>query len=70
MKTLQEKARDEGGDHPGIGTKLYTRPQPASVPDAKDEIDHEGIWTNAHVAEQRYIQGWNDCRAAMLKGEK
>lgn len=47
------------------------------VPDAKDEIDHEGIWTNSDVAEQRYIQGWNDCRAAMqancdamLKGEK
>lgn len=47
------------------------------VPDAKDEIDHEGIWTNSDVAEQRYIQGWNDCRAAMqancdamLKGRK
>ena len=40
------------------------------VPDAKDEIDHDGIWTNSDVAEQRYIQGWNDCRAEMLKGEK
>ncbi len=37
------------------------------VPDAKDEIDHDGIWTNSDVAEQRYIQGWNDCRAEVLR---
>ena len=45
-------------------------PKVAIVPDEKDEIDHDEIWTNADVAEARYIQGWNDCRAAMLKEAK
>ncbi len=34
--------------------------QPASVPDEKSEL----------AVNSAYAKGWNDCRAAMLKGEK
>ena len=41
-------------------TPLYTTPQPA-VPDAFGTREGE---------HPQYIQGWNDCRAEMLKGMK
>lgn len=45
------------------GTKLYTQVTVAIVP---DEIE-----TAYGLDEQsEYAKGWNDCRAAMLKGEK
>ena len=42
------------------GTKLYTAAQPA-VPDAFGTREGE---------HPQYVQGWNDCRAEMLKGMK
>ncbi len=45
-----------------VGTKLYTTPpaQPA-VPDAFGTREGE---------HPQYVQGWNDCRAEMLRGMK
>jgi hypothetical protein len=41
-------------------TPLYTTPPAAAVPDA---IHHTDLSETLE-----YIQGWNDCRAEMLKG--
>jgi hypothetical protein len=61
----------------------YQAAQPAPVPMAHivGEIDHNGkVWTPAQPAvpdafgtregeHPQYIQGWNDCRAEILKGK-
>ncbi len=46
-----------------FGTKLYTAP-PAAQPAVPDAF---GTREGEHP---QYIQGWNDCRAEMLKGMK
>ena len=43
-----------------FGTKLYTTPPAAAVPDALNPKDENPA----------YAAGWNDCRAEMLKGMK
>jgi hypothetical protein len=45
-----------------IGTLLYTTP-PAAQPAVPDAIHHTDL--SEHP---QYIEGWNDCRAEMLKG--
>lgn len=44
------------------GTKLYRHAQPASV--VPDKM------TAVVACEHAYVEGWNDCRAAMLNGGK
>ncbi len=41
--------------------------QPASVPDEKSESMADNNFSDWAV---QYAKGWNDCRAAMLKGAK
>jgi hypothetical protein len=47
-----------------VGSKLYTTP-PAAQPAVPDAIHHTDL--SEHP---QYIEGWNDCRAEMLKGMK
>lgn len=43
----------------------------ASVPDAlsAEQYENKSILTHKDVEEIRYAQGWNDCRAEMLKAK-
>ena len=73
LDKMAENARELGLDY-----------EPAPVPMAHivGEIDHTGkVWAPAQPAvpdafgtregeHPQYIQGWNDCRAEMLKGMK
>ncbi|EKE1092082.1 hypothetical protein OTE78_004101 [Salmonella enterica subsp. enterica serovar Chester] len=54
------------GELPDFGGYLFTAPP---VPVVPDELPREHIngWPLAH---SDYAEGWNDCRAAMLKGKR
>ena len=49
-----------------LGTKLYTAPPAPAVPE-EAKVGEMPFLGNS---EPGYVRGWNDCRAAMLRGAK